>query len=53
MHLPVNYDTDENELTAINNRIARLKTIELIEISEKNIKELRKAIEEYFEEMNN
>lgn len=45
------YDFAENELLVINANIAKLKTNVSIENSENNIKELRKIIEDYFEEM--
>jgi len=47
------YEFRENELEIINNKIGKLKTKKAIVFSETNIIELRKAIEDYFEEMNN
>lgn len=46
------YEFAENELSVINEKIRTLKSQKDVENSEKNIKELRKTIEDYFEEMN-
>lgn len=46
------YDYPENELNIINSKISSLRTKKSIVFTEANIIQLRKAIEDYFEEMN-
>ncbi len=46
------YECHENELDVINQKINSLKSKPEIRTSENNIAELRKVIEDYFEEMN-